>query len=213
MITGDGDLVEILATVRYHVTDPRQFLFGVRRPRRGRPLRGRVGAARTGRRAGVPRTAHGPPGRARTRCARPARAAARGTRRGGLGVALDGFTLHDLHPPPEVVSSYHAVAKAIQERDRVINEAEADALRTRRRAEEEADRVLKRADADAHATREAAAADRDAFLAWHAVRNKLAGGGGDARNGARRARGRRSRRPWRRNCPSLASARLPSGGS
>ena len=93
---------------------------------------------------------------------------------GGIGVALDGFTLHDLHPPPEVVNSYHAVAKAIQERDRVINEAEADALRQKRRAEEEADRVLKRAEAEAHSRREAAEADRDAFLAWHAVRNKLA---------------------------------------
>src|SRR5439155_6709235 len=93
---------------------------------------------------------------------------------GGIGVALDGFTLHDLHPPPEVVNSYHAVAKAIQERDRVINEAEADALRTVRRAQEEADRVMKRADADAHAKLEAARADRDAFLAWHAVRSRLA---------------------------------------
>jgi len=93
---------------------------------------------------------------------------------GGLGIALDGFTLHDLHPPPEVVSSYHAVAKAIQDRDRAINEAEADALRLKRRAQEEADRVLKRAEAEAHAGREAAKADRDAFLAWHAVRDRLA---------------------------------------
>ena len=75
----------------------------------------------------------------------------------GIGITLDGFTLHDLHPPPEVVNSYHAVAKAIQERDRMINEAEADASRQKRRAQEEADRVLKRADADTHAAREAAA--------------------------------------------------------
>ncbi len=33
----------------------------------------------------------------------------------GLGLTLDGFTLHDLHPPTEVVNSYHTVAKAIQE--------------------------------------------------------------------------------------------------
>jgi len=92
---------------------------------------------------------------------------------GGVGVSLDGFTLHDLHPPPGVVESYHKVAKAIQERDRVINEAEADAIRIVRRALEDAERVLKRADADAHAKREAAKADRDAFLAWHAVRNNL----------------------------------------
>jgi regulator of protease activity HflC (stomatin/prohibitin superfamily) len=91
----------------------------------------------------------------------------------GAGVALDGFTLHDLHPPPEVVNAYHAVAKAIQERDRAINDATADALRIRRRAEEEADRALKRATADAHAALEAARADRAAFLALHAARVQL----------------------------------------
>jgi Cu+-exporting ATPase len=73
-----------------------------------------------------------------------------------------------------VVNSYHAVAKAIQERDRVINEAEADALRLKRRSQEEADRILKRSEAEAHTLRQAAIADRDAFLAWHAIRSRLA---------------------------------------
>lgn len=172
MITGDGDLVEVLATIRYHVSDPREFLFGVAdadgliRSTGEAVLRELVAGRRfqemlTTRRADLERDAL-------------ARLRARVDAIGGLGVSLDGFTLHDLHPPPEVVSSYHAVAQAIQERDRVVNDAEADALRLRRRAEEEADRVLKRADAEAHARREAAAADRDAFLAWHAVRGKLA---------------------------------------
>ena len=174
MITGDGDLVEILATIRYHVSDPRKFLFGVAdadaliRSSGEAVLRELVARRRfqemlTTRRADLERDALG---RLRARLDALAE--------GGIGVALDGFTLHDLHPPPEVVSSYHAVAKAIQERDRAINEAEADALRQKRRAVEEADRVLKRAEAEAHARREAAKADRDAFLAWHAVRDKLA---------------------------------------
>ncbi len=174
MITGDGDLVEILATIRYHVSDPRKFLFGVRdadgivRSTGEAVLRELVAGQRfqemlTVRRADLE---HDALDRLRRRLDALAP--------GGIGVALDGFTLHDLHPPPEVVSSYHAVAKAIQERDRTINEAEADALRQRRRADEEADRVLKRAAADAHSRREAAKADRDAFLAWHAVRDKLA---------------------------------------
>jgi len=174
MITGDGDLVEILATIRYHVADPRTFLFGVSdadgivRSTGEAVLRELVAGRRfqemlTTRRADLERDALG---RLRHRLDALAD--------GGIGVTLDGFTLHDLHPPPEVVNSYHAVAKAIQERDRVINDAEADALRQKRRAQEEADRVLKRADAEAHARREAATADRDAFLAWHAVRNTLA---------------------------------------
>lgn len=174
MVTGDGDLVEILATVRYHISDPRKYLFGVRdtdalvRSSAEAVLRELVAGQRfsellTVRRADLEADALD---RLRGRLTALAP--------DGLGVALDGFMLHDLHPPPEVVSSYHAVAKAIQERDRMINEAEADAARLRRRAQEEADRVLKRSDADAHATREAAKADRDAFLAWHAVRWRLA---------------------------------------
>jgi hypothetical protein len=65
------------------------------------------------------------------------------------------------------------VAKAIQERDKAVNEATADALRMRRRAEEDADRLLKRAAADAHTKTEDAKADRDGFLAWHHARARL----------------------------------------
>src|SRR5579883_735085 len=173
MITGDGDLVEILATVRYRASDPRKFLFattdpdGVVRSTAESVLRELVASHRflellTVRRAELELAALD---RLNFRLHEVAP--------DGLGVTLDGFTLHDLHPPPEVVNSYHSVAKAIQERDKVINEATADALRMRRRSEEEADRLLKRAQADAHGRLEEARADRDAFLAWHTVRSKL----------------------------------------
>jgi len=173
MVTGDGDLVEILATVRYHVSDPRRFLFGVRdsesllRSSAEAVLREVVAGSRfqellTTRRATVEEEALE---RLRRRLAAAVP--------NGAGLSLDAFTLHDLHPPPGVVESYHKVAKAIQERDRLVNEAEADALRTVRRAQEEAERTLKRAGVDAHARLEAAKADRDAFLAWHAVRHRL----------------------------------------
>jgi len=174
MITGDGDLVEILATVRYRVSDPRQYLFGVSDPEgiirsaSESVLRELVAAQRflellTIRRAGLEREALD---RLRRRLAEVAP--------DGLGITLDGLTLHDLHPPPEVVSSYHAVAKAIQERDRVINEAEADALRTVRRADEEADRTVRGAGTEANKQVEGAKAVRDAFLAWHRARTQLA---------------------------------------
>ncbi|MBA4189883.1 MAG: hypothetical protein C0467_18015 [Planctomycetaceae bacterium] len=174
MITGDDDLVEVLATVRYHVVDARQFLFGVRdadalvRASAESVLREVVAGRRfsdvlTTRRADVETESLG---RLRRRLEQVVP--------GGVGVSIDGFTLHDVHPPPGVVESYHKVAKAIQERDRTINEAEADAIRTRRRAEESANRVLKTAEAMAYAKEEAAKADRDAFLAWHTVRSKLA---------------------------------------
>ncbi|MBX9584687.1 MAG: hypothetical protein K2X87_30660 [Gemmataceae bacterium] len=176
MMTGDGDLIEVLATVRYRPADPRRFLFAaadpdaVIRSAAESVLRELVAGGRflellTVRRAGL-----------------EADAAARLGRRldeavpGGLGVRLDGFTLHDLHPPPEVVGAYHAVAKAIQERDRLVNEAEGDAVRARRRAEEEADRTVSRAAAEANRVVEDAKANRDAFLAWYAARTELTAG-------------------------------------
>jgi Cu+-exporting ATPase len=173
MITGDDSLVELRAIARYRVSDPRKFLFAATEPEfvirsaAESVLRELVAGHRfiellTFRRAEIERVAL-------ERLARRVTEAAPD----GLGVTLEGFTLYDLHPPPEVVNSYHTVAKAIQERDRAVNEALADALRVRRRAEEEADRVRKRAAADAHAKTEAARADRDAFLAWRDARTKL----------------------------------------
>jgi Cu+-exporting ATPase len=173
LITGNENLVEVLATVRYHVSDPRAFLFGFRDP--DAAVRSAAESALrevvAGRRFAEVLTTH------RAEVEREALARLRkrveAAAPGGGGIALDGFVLHDVHPPAGVVESYHRVARAAAERDRLVNAAEADAVRTRRRAEEEADRVLKRADADAHAQREAARADRDAFLAWHAARTTL----------------------------------------
>ncbi|VTS11589.1 protease modulator HflK [Gemmata obscuriglobus] len=173
MVTGDGDLVEILATVRYRASAPRQYLFAARDPdalmrsAAEAVLRELVASRRflellTLKRAELERDATN---RLTQRLAEVAPE--------GLGVTLEGFTLHDLHPPPEVVNSYHSVAKAIQERDRTINEALAGALRTRRRSEEEADRILKRTEAERHTKVESAKADRDAFLAWHTARAQL----------------------------------------
>ena len=174
MVTGDGDLIEVKLAVRYRAADPRKFLFGAESPEAvvrsaaQSVLREVVAGARfqdllTVRRATLEREVLE---RLRRRLAEVAP--------DGLGVELDGLTVPDLHPPREVVKAYHAVAKAIQDRDRVINQAEADALRTRRRAEEEADRVVRRSTADAHAAVGAAKADCDAFLAWQRVRTELA---------------------------------------
>jgi len=174
MITGDGDLVEILATVRYRVKEPTLYLFAATDPdaiirsTAESVLRELVAGERflellTIRRAGLEKDA----------LVRLERRLLQGTP-GSFGVEIDGITLHDLHPPPEVVSSYHAVARAIQERDRLVNEAEADALRTRRRADEDADRTLRRAASDAHRQVEDAKALRDAFAAWHKARTELA---------------------------------------
>jgi Cu+-exporting ATPase len=171
MITGGGQLVELLASVRYRIADPRAYLFEVtdaesvirssaesvlREAVSGEPFLELLTAARPALQTRV------------TSALRQRLAAA-----GGLGVELEGVSLHDLHPPQEVVASFHDVARAMEDRDRRVNDATAEATRRRRRAEGEALHTTRQAEARAQAVLADAAATRDAFLAWHALRSKL----------------------------------------
>ena len=173
MITGDGDLIEVLATVRYTLSDPRAYLFDSPNPDElirsaaesilrelaaGRPFLDLLTRGRAGFEADATARL-----RAYLAAATP----------DGLGVRLEGLTVHDLHPPQDVVGSYHQVAEAIQRRDQLVNEAEAEATRTRRRAEEDALRTVRGAEADAAAKVSAAAAARDAFAARVDARTTL----------------------------------------
>jgi P-type Cu+ transporter len=99
---------------------------------------------------------------------------------GGLGIRVDGLTLHDLHPPQEVVASYHAVAEAIQKRDRTVNEATADSLRLKRRSLEESLRIVRVAETEAARKVADATADREGFVAWHRARTTLTSAEEDA---------------------------------
>ena len=94
----------------------------------------------------------------------------------GIGIAIEGLNVHDLHPPIEVVPAYHDVARAIQARDQQINRAEAQATRLRKQAEEDALRELADADATRSERIESAKAGRDAFLYWCKLRNELPAG-------------------------------------
>lgn len=173
LATGDGSLVELLATVRYTIDNPRAYIFGSPDP--DAVIRSAAESVFRELAAGQPfldlLTAN--------RAAFEARAAERLARRlkdvspEGLGAKLDGLTVHDLHPPQEVVASYHAVAEAIQRRDKAVNDAEADAMRVRRRADEEALRVVRSSEADASKKLADASAIRVTFLAWADARSKL----------------------------------------
>ncbi len=173
LVTGDGNLVELFATVRYTVTDARRYLFGARdvdavirsaaesvfrELAAGQPFLDLLTTTRADfeklalRRLEQRLTAVAPE---------------------SLGIELQGLTVHDLHPPQEVVKSYHDVAEAIQRRDKVINDATADALRTKRRAEEDALRMVRQSEAEATRKVSEATANRDAFLTWAKARNTL----------------------------------------
>src|SRR5262249_52401037 len=94
----------------------------------------------------------------------------------GLGVRFDGLSLHDLHPPQEVAQAYHEVTKALEARDRMINQAQADALQKEREAEADALTVVREAGAARHEKVAAAEAASDAFLARYEARTGLSGG-------------------------------------
>jgi Cu+-exporting ATPase len=130
MVTGDNNLVELQATLSYRVDTARagsldQYLFDVRdvdnlvRAATESVLRSLVASHRlpdllTDYREPLEREV-----------------VARLTKRFAdyrLGIVVDGFALHDLHPPPMVVNSYYEVTKAMELRDMAINDANAKAL-------------------------------------------------------------------------------------
>ncbi|MBM4067795.1 MAG: cation-translocating P-type ATPase family protein [Planctomycetes bacterium] len=174
MITGDGNLVEMLAAVHFKVKDPYVFLFGVRDPDEliraaaetalrevvvSRPFFGLLtvdrGAFQKEVLARIDRTCK-------------AYGAA------GLGIELDSLTLKDLHPPPEVVPDYYRVTQAMEGHDRAINEARARAIMTVSDAEADSTRIIRQATAAKEETVKQAEASRDVFLQHSAVRKALA---------------------------------------
>jgi Cu+-exporting ATPase len=125
MMTGDKDLVELQATVTYRVIDPHVYLFEVQDPdgliRAATEDILRVLVATTAfdslvttKRAEVQQRAWNS---LQQRC--------RDYGERGLGVEILGLSLHDLHPPSEVVDAYYEVTRAMQTYQKKISEAEA----------------------------------------------------------------------------------------
>jgi Cu+-exporting ATPase len=184
MITGDGNLVELQATVRYVIENPRVYLFAVRDP--DTLLRAATESVLRAAVAGQPfqdlltinreRFQQQALGRVQERC----------REYGTLGIRLEGLSVHDVHPPQEVVECYHNVTRAMQARDRQVNDAEAEALRatideagnarTKRAAQVKALQITRQAGAAAHEIVTSAAAAQASFLARQAVRAHLSAG-------------------------------------
>ena len=173
MPTGDGNLIEMLATLQFRVSEPRRFLLEVKNPEE--ILRSTLEAVLresaagenflqllTDRRGDFQREAF-----------RRLQQRMESYGNAGLGVTLEGLSLRDLHPPTDVVPSFHLVAQAAEEHDKRVKDAEADALRIRRQAESEAIELERKAQAAANKTVTSAETERDAFLAWRKVRNEL----------------------------------------
>ncbi len=142
MITGDGNLVDLLVSVRYKIMKPRVYLFEsgdvdtmlraatestLRVMVAGRPFLELLTVQRGEFQAELLR-------RLDQRC--------KLFGPDGLGVTFDGVSIIDLHPPGEVVDSYYEVAKAMERRDQRINEAFEQATVKVKRAEAESTRIL-----------------------------------------------------------------------
>jgi Cu+-exporting ATPase len=168
LVTGDGSLVDLLATVRFHVVDPRAYLTAGVAPEE--QLRATAEAvlreAVAGRPFGDLLTAE----RGSLSYAVLSRLS---ERTAGLGLHVDGLVVHDLHPPAEVVDSYHDVARAIEDRDRQFNDAMAAATRTRRAAEAAALQTVRTAEGKAADQIALAKASYNAFLSWRAALMRL----------------------------------------
>ena len=83
----------------------------------------------------------------------------------GLGVRLDGVSLHDLHPPQEVVAAYHSVTRAMEARDRRVNDAKAQAVSNENAQLAATRRDIRVATAERDAKVRLVRAQRDALLA------------------------------------------------
>jgi Cu+-exporting ATPase len=174
MITGDGNLVEVQATLRYSLANPPTYLFEVNEPQQ--IIRSAAESVLRETLAGQPFDVLLTTNRdvlqeqVRMRLAR--RLGEYGDK--GVGINLEGVALTDLHPPLEVVSEYHAVTRAMEGKDEKINRAKAAALRRKREAESTAQATVRQAAADRFSKTKQAEAERDVFLARQHARTHLA---------------------------------------
>jgi regulator of protease activity HflC (stomatin/prohibitin superfamily) len=173
MITGDGNLVDLLVSVRYTVADPRVFLFEVKGGEK--VIRSAAEAALRTMVAGRPfpelltfkRAAfqHEALERLKVACDRY------GTH--GLGVRFDSIAVVDLHPPAEVVEAYHEVARAMERRDEKVNRAHIREVHKLRTAEADSTRIVAQARAGKLEKVQRAEGEKAAFLAQQQTRGTL----------------------------------------
>jgi Cu+-exporting ATPase len=173
MLTGDGNLVEVQASVRYTIRDTHAYLFDVRDP--DEVLRAATESVLRQAVAGRPFIGLLTADRARFQEDVLKRLEKRLLEFGpaGLGLRLDGLSLQDLHPPAAVVPDYYAVARAMEARDRAINQAKADAVVTERQAQWEAQKLVRAAEASRAEVVKQAEAERTVFLARRRARTEL----------------------------------------
>jgi Cu+-exporting ATPase len=162
LITGDGNLIELQATLRYVVNDPRAYLSRVQD--RDQVLRAVAEFALREAAASQPSSGLLAANREQLQRRILARIERLRNRYPDLGIKLDGVSIHDLHPPQEVVPAYHDVTRAMEGRDRRVNEALSESIQTKTTAQTDATTLVRRAEGRQNEIVQLAAAARDSFL-------------------------------------------------
>jgi regulator of protease activity HflC (stomatin/prohibitin superfamily) len=170
MITGDGNLLEVQASIRYTIARPRVYLFAVNDPEgllrnaAESVLREAVAGRRMANLLTTDRARFGRLAldRLRQRCGEDE-----------LGLRLEGVALHDLHPPQEVVRAYHDVTRAMESRDRQVNMAREQRIKDLANQEGASLQTVRRAEAERYEKVRRARARLNEFLARYRARARL----------------------------------------
>jgi Cu+-exporting ATPase len=173
MITGDGNLLELQGTLRYTLADPRAYLFETSDPEA--ILRGAAESVLRETVAGLyfADLLTGDRGRFQDESLKRLRQRCEEYGGKGMGVHLEGFDLHDLHPPQDVVSAYHDVTRAMEKRDLLVNQGEEKVLRDERRQQADGLKQVREAEAESQKKILFAEANRSAFDGRYRLRNRL----------------------------------------
>jgi Cu+-exporting ATPase len=176
MMTGDGNLVDLLVTVRFRVTEPRVYLFEVNDA--DEVLRATAESELRAIVAGRPFLELLTSGRGKfqDKVLERIQARLRDSRHAPLGITLDSVAIVDLHPPGEVVKAYYEVAEAMERRDQAINAAQEQAIRTSKNADAEVVKILTTARAAKAEKVLEAMKDQQRFLAQYRPRTELSFG-------------------------------------
>ena len=165
MMTGDRNLVDLLVTVRYRVVEPRIFLFEFRKGEE--VIRATTEATLRTMVAGRPFSKLLTVERGEFQQEALARVKVACDRYGsqGLGVEFDSLAIVDLHPPADVVDAYYDVARAMEKRDKRINEAHETKTRKVEAARAQATKIVTEARVLALEQTTQVEGERDRFLA------------------------------------------------
>ena len=169
VVTGDGNLIEVFLTIRYHIGNPAEAdLLGAGEPglvrmRAETILRKILGSSRSDDLLGKSRfqlsqwltkeirnaweTVNAPVGEAEP-----------------FSLIIEDVAVHDLHPPREVVQAYHSVAKAMENGQKKVRDAETLVLRRLAEEKSKAYRVIKVAESQSQGQLDLARAKLEAFV-------------------------------------------------